>query len=153
MNFEHSSVALKWLTKYGVGKDLLAHPDGHAVIMQVGHIDCLDFAPDSVEQTRAHLDQMLERLNEKRIPVLLVRTGVLSTCAPDYDADGYLRMFGDLATKYDALFYENLLDGVDGNLDLLLAGGDGAPNANGDAVIAARLLPLVEKLVARVPKG
>ena len=152
VNFEQSRVALKWLTKYGVGKDLLAHPDDHAVIMQVGHLDCLDFAPDSLQQTGAHLDQMLKVLSENGIPVLVVGTGVLATCASDYDKVGYQQMFGDLATKYDALFYENLLDGVAGNPDLLLPDGGGSPNASGDAVIAVRLLPFVEKLVARAQK-
>jgi acyl-CoA thioesterase-1 len=72
--------------------------------------------------------------------------------APNLGADygrAFERIYPDLADKYGVPLYPFFLDGVAG--DLSLVQHDGLhPNAAGVDVIVARLLPLVEQLIARV---
>jgi acyl-CoA thioesterase-1 len=116
------------------------------VILELGANDALRGLDPSVP--RASLEDILRRLKERGIPVLLC--GMLSP--PNLGAN-YARTFNaiypDLARTYDAVFYPFFLDGVAGQRRLNQ--GDGLhPTAAGVDVIVARILPKVEELIARI---
>ena len=93
-----------------------AVPDGtDGVIVALGANDMLRGLDPA--QTRAALDAILRRLNERRIPVLLAGM----RAAPNFGEDFGKRfetIYPELAAKYDALLYPFFLDGVAGDLKL-----------------------------------
>lgn len=123
----------------------------HAVIVELGQNDCRRY---KIAETRASLDSMLARFAQAHIPVLVVGTAPYDYCEhatrPNYNAL-YVQMFVDLASKYGDLYYRDFKDGVTGHPDLLQDDHD-HPNAQGEAVIVAKMLPVVQELVARVTK-
>ena len=130
--------------------DYLGTPSMHAAIIELGQNDCGRW---TLDETRAALDSMLAHLAQAQIPVLVVGTAPYDICErlpsrPNYNAL-YAQMFADLASKYGDLYYRDFKDGVTGNLNLLQGDRD-HPNAKGDAVIVALMLPIVKELVARV---
>ena len=111
------------------------------VLLGLGGNDMLrGIGPD---QTRANLDAMLAELARREIPVLL--TGIMA--APNMGRD-YARRFDpiypELAAKYGAGFYPFILDDVITDKTLMLD-DNLHPNAQGVAVVARALAPLVEK--------
>jgi acyl-CoA thioesterase-1 len=123
-----------------------AVPDGtDAVILELGANDMLRGLDPGI--TRAALNEILRRLAERHMPVLLV--GMLA--APNMGADfarEFDAIFPDLAAHYDLVFYPFFLSGV--AADRALNQPDGMhPTAAGVQVIVARMLPAVETLVAR----
>ena len=122
-------------------------PEGtEAVILELGANDMLRGLDPQV--TRNALQDILRRLNERHIEVLLC--GMLA--APNLGAD-YVRafdaIFPDLAASGHLLFYPFFLAGVLN--DQRLVQRDGLhPTAAGVDVIVAGILPKVEELVARV---
>ena len=127
-----------------------AVPDGtDGVIVALGANDMLRGLDPA--QTRAALDTILRRLNERRIPVLLAGM----RAAPNFGEDFGKRFettYPELAAKYDALLYPFFLDGVAG--DLKLNQRDGIhPSAAGVGRMVAGILPKVEELVGRMRQG
>ncbi len=127
-----------------------AVPDGtDGVIVALGANDMLRGLDPA--QTRAALDAILRRLNERRIPVLLAGM----RAAPNFGEDFGKRfetIYPELAAKYDALLYPFFLDGVAG--DLKLNQRDGIhPSAAGVERMVAGILPKVEELVGRMRQG
>jgi acyl-CoA thioesterase I len=122
-------------------------PDGtDAVIVELGANDALRGIDPKV--TRAAIDGILRRLNERGTVVLLC--GMLSppNMGPDYAA-AFDAVFPDLAKSYDVALYPFFLDGV--AAERTLNQPDGLhPTAAGVDRIVARILPQVEALVARV---
>ena len=118
------------------------------VILELGSNDCFRF---KLEETQANLDAILKVLANLHIPVLVAGTTPYTTCKqrvrPDYDAL-YVQMFADLATKYGDLYYRDFKDGVGDHPELMQDDRD-HPTAEGDAVIVAKIRPVVEMLVAR----
>lgn len=138
------------LDKLMINPDVLGSAQMHAVIIELGQNDCGRW---TLEETRAGLDSMLARLAQARIPTLVVGTAPYDICEtlpsrPNYNAL-YIQMFADLASRYGALYYRDFKDGVTGHPDLLQSDDD-HPNAQGEAVIVANILPVVKELVARV---
>jgi acyl-CoA thioesterase-1 len=125
-------------------------PDGtDAVILELGANDALRGLDPEV--TRGSLDAMLRRLGERHIPVLLC--GML---APRNMGSEYGRAFDaiypDLARAYGAILYPFFLDGV--ATEPRLNQRDGMhPTAAGVDVIVEKILPAVERLVAKVTTG
>jgi acyl-CoA thioesterase I len=125
-------------------------PDGtDAVILELGANDALRGLDPEV--TRGALDAMLHRLSERHIPVLLC--GML---APRNMGTEYGRAFDaiypDLAGAYGAILYPFFLDGV--ATEPRLNQRDGLhPTAAGVDVIVEKILPAVERLVAKVTTG
>lgn len=120
--------------------------DVDAVIVELGANDALRGLP--VEQAERALDDLLGRLAEKRLPVLLAGMRAPPNLGADYGAafDG---MYARLAAKHAALLYPFFLDGV--AADPALNQADGLhPNGKGVDVIVLRILPRVEDLVNRV---
>ena len=120
-------------------------PDGtQLVILELGANDMLrGIAPEVTEQ---NLDEMLGRLKERGMAVLLVGMVAAPNLGPDY-ADAFNGIFPRLAEKYSVQLYPFFLDGVAADRQFLLEDGM-HPNAAGIDRMVERLLPTVEKLLA-----
>ncbi len=125
---------------------LADNPD--AVIIVLGGNDMLRGLPP--EGTAANLDAIVSRLRERNIEVLLA--GML---APRNLGPAYIKAFDGiypaLAHRHDIEFYPFFLDGV--ALDPALNLDDGLhPNRQGIIEISRRMLPVVERLLARLER-
>ena len=122
-------------------------PDGtDAVIVELGANDMLRGIKPQI--TRAALEKILRRLQDRHIGVLLCGMRAAPNLGADFGRT-FEPIYPELAAKYGALLYPFFLDGVAANLSLLQRDGL-HPNAAGVDVIVARILPQVEQLVARV---
>jgi acyl-CoA thioesterase-1 len=122
-------------------------PDGtDAVILELGANDALRGFDPAI--TRKALDTMLHRLQERKIPVLLCGMMAPPNLGAEYGR-AFNAIYPDLAAQTGAILYPFFLAGV--AADPKLNQSDGLhPTAAGVAVIVARMLPEVEKLIARV---
>jgi acyl-CoA thioesterase-1 len=135
-------------TADGAGRmDFSIRPDTAVVVIALGGNDLLQgFDPKT---TRANLDRIITRLKARHMGVVL--TGIRAPLelgrgyARDFDA-----VFAGLAKAHNIAFYPDLLAGVGRNRALNQADGI-HPNANGVAIIAKRLAPVVAKVLARQP--
>lgn len=122
-------------------------PEGtDGVILELGANDSLrGFDPTVTEKA---LDAILNRLAARKIPVLLAGMYAPRNLGPAYTArfDG---IFPEAAQKYGLILYPFFLEGVAGDRvlnqpDLL------HPTAEGIRVIVSRILPTVERFLARL---
>jgi acyl-CoA thioesterase-1 len=121
-----------------------AKTDG--VIVALGANDMLRGIDPAV--TRQALDDLLRRLGERRVPVLLAGM----RAAPNLGADFGKRfnaIYPELAAKHTVLLYPFLLDGVAANAALNQRDGI-HPTAAGVDRMVAGILPKVEELIARI---
>lgn len=132
-------------------------PEGtEAVILELGANDMLGGQPHT--RARANLEAIIVRLKARGIPVLLAGMRASRSLGDDY-ANAFDRIFPELAEAHGLILYPFFLAGV--ALDQKLNQPDGLhPTAAGIGVIAARMVPTVEALLARVkerrvaaPKG
>ena len=125
-------------------------PDGtQLVILELGANDMLrGVSPDI---PRNNLDEMLARLKQRKIAVLLAGMRAAPNLGADYQTafDG---IFPELAKKYDVTLYPFFLDGVAGQPGMQLEDGL-HPSAKGVELMVERILPTVEKAIAAVPGG
>ena len=114
-----------------------------AVIVEFGANDALRGLP--VPQAEQALDQLLGKLAEKKLPVLIAGMRAPPNLGPDYQKafDG---MYARLAEKHGMLLYPFFLDGVAADVKLNQADGM-HPNPAGVDVIVSRILPSVERLL------
>ena len=121
-------------------------PDGtDAVIVELGANDMLRGIDPAV--TRRALEEIVRRLTERRIPVLLAGMRAIPNLGVEY-AGAFETIYSDLATKYDLLVYPFFLEGV--AADPKLNQRDGLhPTAAGVDRIVAGILPKAEELVGR----
>jgi acyl-CoA thioesterase-1 len=121
-------------------------PEGtEAVIVELGANDMLRGTDPAV--TRKALEEIVRRLTERQVPVLLAGMRAIPNLGIDY-AGGFETIYPELAAKYDLLTYPFFLDGIAG--DAKFNQRDGLhPNAAGIDKIVAGILPKVEELVAR----
>lgn len=117
-------------------------PDGtQLVILELGANDMLrGVAPDI---TKRNLDEMLGKLKERKIAVLLAGMRAAPNLGADYQS-AFDAIFADLAGKYDVPLYPFFLDGVAGQPGLQLEDGL-HPSARGVDLMVERILPTVEK--------
>lgn len=110
-------------------------PDGtDLVILELGGNDALrGISPDI---TRANLQAMIERLNERKIDVVLAGILAPPNMGDDY-ANAFNPIFPMLAAQYDMPLYPFFLDGVITDSSLMLADGI-HPNSAGTTEMAAR---------------
>jgi len=122
-------------------------PDGtDAVILELGANDALRGLDPKV--TRGALDAMLRRLSNRHIPVLLCGMLAPRNMGPEYGR-AFDAIYPDLAKAYGAILYPFFLDGV--ATEPKLNQRDGLhPTAAGVDVIVAKILPAVERLLAKV---
>lgn len=100
-------------------------------------------------QMQANLAAILDTLAARRLPVLLA--GMLAP--PNYGrayTDSFRAVFARLGQRPGVLFEPFFLEGVAADRSLNQADGM-HPNAEGVRRVVARILPLVEQLIARVP--
>jgi acyl-CoA thioesterase I len=116
-----------------------------AVILELGANDALRATDPAA--TRKALDETLSRLTARRIPVLLAGMQAPRNMGADYIA-AFDRIYPELAKTHDVVFYPFFLDGVAAETRLNLKDGI-HPTAEGVDVIVERILPSVEKLIAR----
>jgi acyl-CoA thioesterase-1 len=124
-----------------------AVPDGtDAVIVELGANDMLRGLDPKI--TRSALAEIVRRLEERHIAVLLAGMRAAPNMGADYTRD-FDAIFPELASRHDVVFYPFFLDGV--AAERALNQPDGLhPKAEGVEVIVARMLPAVERLVTRV---
>jgi acyl-CoA thioesterase-1 len=122
-------------------------PEGtEAVILELGANDALRGLDPEI--TRKALQEILRRLTERHIAVLLAGMRAPPNLGPDYVA-AYDAIFTKLLVAHDVIFYPFFLEGV--AADRALNQHDGLhPTAQGVDAIVARVLPKAEELVARV---
>jgi acyl-CoA thioesterase-1 len=122
-------------------------PEGtEAVILELGANDMLRGLDPQV--TRKALQEILRRLNERHIEVLLC--GMLA--APNLGADysrAFNGIFPDLAATGHLIFYPFFLAGVLNDQQLVQRDGLHPTSAGVDAIVAG-ILPRAEELVALV---
>jgi acyl-CoA thioesterase-1 len=125
-------------------------PDGtDAVILELGANDALRGLDPDV--TRGALDAMLRRLGERHIPVLLCGMLAPRNMGAEYGR-AFDAIYPDLAKTYGAILYPFFLDGV--ATEPKLNQRDGLhPTAAGVEVIVDKILPAVERLLARATTG
>lgn len=117
-----------------------------AVILGLGANDMLQGLPPA--EARANLEAIMARLGTLEVPVLLLGMMANRGLGGEY-VDAFDAIYPDLAQEHDALLYPFFLEGV--ALDPTLNQPDlRHPNAEGVAVIVARVIPLVEELVQRL---
>jgi acyl-CoA thioesterase-1 len=122
-------------------------PEGtDGVILELGANDMLRGLDPGV--TRKALDEIVRRLAEKHIAVLLAGMRAAPNLGADYGRS-FEAIYPDLAARYGLLFYPFFLDGV--AADPALNQQDGLhPTAAGVDVIVGKILPKVEDLLARL---
>ncbi len=109
------------------------------VIVALGANDSLRGVDPSV--TRANLAGILDKLEERELPVLLVGTYAPPNLGRAYES-AFNRIYPDLAAEYGVPLYPFFLEGV--ATEPALNQADGIhPNARGVAVIVDRITPYV----------
>jgi acyl-CoA thioesterase-1 len=117
-----------------------------AVILELGANDALRGLP--VTETKRALDDILARLKERKIEVLIAGMEAPKNWGEQYVTD-FRDMYHSLSEKHGATLYPFFLDGIALNPSLNL--DDGLhPNREGAAVIVERILPEAEALIERV---
>lgn len=123
---------------------LADRPD--AVIVALGANDGLRAVDPAL--TRANLAAILEKLQARKLPVLLAGMYAPPNLGREYGT-AFNAIYPELARQYDALLYPFFLEGV--ATDPALNQGDGIhPNAEGVAVLVERIAPYVRRLLERV---
>lgn len=119
--------------------------EADAVILELGANDMLRGTDPEV--TRKALSEILTRLQQRGLPVLLAGMRAAPNLGADYQAR-FDKVFPDLARAYPVIYYPFFLEGVAG--DRRLNQPDGLhPTAAGVDRIVSGILPDVEKLLAR----
>jgi acyl-CoA thioesterase I len=119
--------------------------DVDGVLVELGANDALRGLPP--EQAEAALDDILAKLKQRKLPVLLLGMRAPPNLGPDYGKK-FDAIFPKLAAKYGAALYPFYLDGVAADAKLNQADGM-HPNSQGVDEIVERVLPTVEAFLAQ----
>lgn len=111
------------------------------VILGLGANDMLRGV--SPEITAKNLEEMIVRLKDRQIDILLVGMLAAPNLGPNY-AQAFNSIYPRLAEQYELTLYPFLLEGVAAQRDLLLEDGM-HPNAAGIDRMVEGVLPLVER--------
>jgi len=125
--------------------DWVVRPRTDAAIVVLGANDALRGIDPEV--TRRNLDAILTRLAEKGVPTLLAGMKAPRNMGQSY-VERFDAIYPELAAKHGTVFDPFFLKGVAGQSRLNQDDGI-HPNAEGVGVIVERMLPKVEKLLAR----
>lgn len=124
--------------------DWAVGPEADAVIVELGANDALRAIDPAL--TRKNLEEIVARLKERELPVLLAGMLAPPNLGRDY-GESFNSIYTDIAEREELILYPFFLDGVAGDRALNL--GDGIhPTADGVGVIVERILPKVEELIA-----
>jgi len=117
-----------------------------AVLVELGANDALRGIDPKL--TRVGLDEIVKRLRQQNIAVMLAGMLAPRNFGPDY-GDAFDHIYPDLAKAYDVPLYPFFLDGV--ATDPKLNQADGLhPTAEGVDIIVSRMLPTVETWLTRI---
>ncbi|WP_202395942.1 arylesterase [Stappia sediminis] len=120
--------------------------DADAVILELGGNDALRGLPP--ETTRENLDEMVARLKERGIAVLVAGIRAPRNLGEEY-AQAFDPVFADVAQAHGARLYPYFLEGIP--LSPETVQGDGLhPTGKGVAIIVENILPSVEELMEQV---
>lgn len=137
-------------TSAGLARVDWSVPEGtDGVILELGANDALRGIDLAV--TRAALDDIAERLKERDIDVLVAGMQAPPNMGKAY-AEEFNVLFPELADRHDFILYPFFLDGIAADPSLNLDDGM-HPNPDGVDVIVERILPYVERLIARIENG
>ncbi|GGK37471.1 arylesterase [Salinarimonas ramus] len=115
-------------------------PDGtDGVILELGANDMLRGVDPQV--TYEALDAMIERLDERGIPVLLAGMYAARNMGPDY-VEAFDAIYPRLAEEHDLVLYPFFLEGALGNPEMMLSDGI-HPNVEGVETMVENMLPTV----------
>lgn len=118
------------------------------VVLELGANDALRGIP--VEQAEKNLDEIITRLRDRDIAVLLVGMRSPPNMGAQYEA-AFNAIYPELAEKHGLLFYDFILDGV--AADPTLNQSDGIhPNPEGSKIIAENFLPIVQQFLTDLSK-
>ncbi len=122
-------------------------PDGtDGVIVELGANDMLrGIDPALVRQA---IETIVSRLKARGIPVMLAGMYAGRNLGPDY-VQKFDSLYPEIAKKHDLVLYPFFLDGIAGEQRFNLPDGI-HPTAKGVDVIVERILPTVEKFLARL---
>jgi acyl-CoA thioesterase-1 len=123
---------------------LADRPD--AVILELGANDGL--RGTDPREMQANLTAILDRLAADHLPVLLTGMYAPPNLGPAYE-QAFRDVFQRLSQRPGLLYYPFFLDGVALHPELIQADGL-HPTPQGVRIIVARLLPMVDRLVAKV---
>ncbi len=123
--------------------------DASAVILELGANDMLRGVDPAV--TMANLESIIQRLKERKIPVLLAGMRASPNMGEAY-VNAFDPLFGQLAEKYAVPLYPFFLDGVAGNSDLNQPDGM-HPTAAGVDRMVELFLPQMEVFLAQIAAG
>jgi acyl-CoA thioesterase-1 len=119
------------------------------VILELGANDMLrGITPDI---TRRNLTEMIQRLQARKIAVLLAGMRAAPNLGPDYQA-AFDAIYPDLAKQFGVALYPFFLDGVAADRQFLLEDGM-HPNAAGIDRMVERFVPEMEKVLAEKGKS
>ena len=122
-------------------------PEGtDGVILELGANDMLRGTDPNV--TRAALEEIVRRLSERHIAVLLAGMRAIPNLGVQY-AQGFENIFPELAAKYDLVYYPFFLEGIAGKAEFNQRDGV-HPTAAGIDRIVAGILPKAEELLVRL---
>jgi acyl-CoA thioesterase-1 len=122
-------------------------PNGtDAVILELGANDMLRGVDPKI--TRKALAEIVRRLSERRIAVLIAGMRAAPNLGTDYVRD-FEAIYPELAAEHDLLLYPFFLEGV-ATVSKLIQRDGIHPTTAGIDTIVTRILPKVEELVARV---
>jgi acyl-CoA thioesterase-1 len=122
-------------------------PDGtDGVIVELGANDMLRGLDPAI--ARKNIENIVERLKARNIPVMLAGMYASRNLGPDYIRK-FDTIYSDIAKKHDLVLYPFFLDGVAGERSLNLPDGL-HPTAKGVEIIVERILPSVESFLARL---
>jgi acyl-CoA thioesterase-1 len=122
-------------------------PEGtDAVILELGANDMLRGIDPTL--TRRALDEIIRRLTERHIAVLLAGMRAIPNLGVQY-VDGFEAIYPQLAAKYDLIYYPFFLEGIAGRPEFNQRDGL-HPTAAGVDRIVEGALPKVEELLTRL---
>ncbi len=122
--------------------------DSSVVVVALGGNDLLQGLDPKA--TRSNLDKIIQALKARHKGVVLAGINAPVEIGRDY-AQAFNAVFPSLAREYGVALYPDLLAGVARNPSLIQ--GDGLhPNAKGVQIIAARLAPVVARVLKQAPQ-
>ena len=131
-------------TKGGLARlDWTLGAGADAVILELGANDMLRGLDPKIPA--ANLAQMLGRLKERHLPVLLAGMRAAPSLGKDY-VDSFDAIYPALAKRFDVPLYPFFLDGIVGDAAQHLPDGL-HPNARGVDTVVAHILPSVDALL------
>ncbi|MBX2856241.1 MAG: arylesterase [Rhodobacteraceae bacterium] len=131
-------------TSAGVARlDWAIGPEADAVLLELGANDALRGVDPSIP--RENLDQMLQALTGRDLPVLLAGMYAPRNWGAEYQT-AFDAIYPDLAAKYEVPLYPFFLDGLIGETGLFQSDGI-HPNKQGVAKLVETIGPSVLELV------